>query len=132
MSYKHRFQEGRNLVVIVFTGVVTYHEEVQVVLDVVGDPRMERDARFLVDRTRASMAATPEDVMPHIRLIGENLERFGSPRVANVVTADHDFGMIRMLEMRSEPNIDHDMMVFRSLDEACAWLEIEPGEIEWP
>lgn len=38
--------------------------------------------------------------------------------------------MLRMLEMVSESQLTHEFRVFRSLDEACAWLEIEPEDVE--
>lgn len=132
MSYRFGFQEAENLVVIVFNGTILVEEEVQAVLDVVADPRMKRDSKILVDKSKAEMKVTPTDVRPHIELIRENLAQFGSPRVANVVSRDYDYGMTRMLELTSESELPHDFTVFRSIDEACEWLEVDPSHVVWP
>ena len=132
MSYKFRFQEDENLLVIVFTGEVPYEEEVQAVLDTLVDPMMRPDVRILVDKSDARMMLSPQDVGPHIDLILQNLAKFGRPKVANVVTSDADFGMTRMFELTAEPKIPHEFMVFRTVEKACAWLGVELDSIEWP
>jgi hypothetical protein len=132
MSYKYRFQEGENLLVIVFEGLISYEEEVQAVLDTLADPQMRPNARILVDKSRAQMMLGTEHVEPHIDLILQNLARFGEPKVANVVSRDVDFGKVRMFELRAEGRIPHDFMVFRTVEEACAWLGVDPAAIDWP
>lgn len=132
MSYKFRFQDDENLLVIVFTGTISYEEEVQAVLNTLADLRMQPNARILVDKSNAQMMTTTQDIRPHIELILRNLDKFGQPKVANVVGRDVDFGMVRMFEFQAEGKIPHKFMVFRALEEACTWLGIEPASIEWP
>ena len=132
MSHRFGFQEAENLIVIVFDGEIAAEEEVQAVLDVVGDVRMKPDSKILVDKTNAQMKVSPADVRPQVELIRRNLDKFGKSRVANVVSRDHDYGMTRMLELTSQDELPHDFSVFRSIDAACEWLEIDPAAVEWP
>jgi hypothetical protein len=132
MSHRFGFQHEENLVVIAFDGEISPEEEVQAVLDVVGDSRMRPDSKILVDKTNAKMKVTPADVRPHVELIRRHLEKFGKPRVANVVSRDHDYGMTRMLELTSQDELPHEFSVFRDIDEACEWLEIDRSAVLWP
>jgi hypothetical protein len=132
VSHCFCFQDDQNLIVISFTGEISPEEEVQAVNDVLADPRMKPNSKILVDKTEAQMTVTPKDVAPHVELILSNQAKFGRPRVANVVSRDYDFGMTRMLEFSSSDVIPHDFMVFRSLADACEWLEIDPAKIVWP
>jgi hypothetical protein len=132
MGYRFRFQDDQYLLVIVFEGEISYEEEVRAVLETLADPRMRPNLRILVDKSRAKMTITSEDVGVHVDLIRRNLGRFGTPKVANVVARASDFGMTRMFELRAEGEFQHDFMVFRGLEEACAWLGVELAAIQWP
>jgi hypothetical protein len=132
MSHKYRFQADKNLLVIVFESKISPDEERQAVLDVLEDSQMKPNARILVEKSNARMTVTEADVMPQIELVRQDLAKFGRPKVATVVPADYDFGMVRMLEIRANGEIDHDFEVFRELDKACAWLGFEPSQIDWP
>lgn len=132
MGYRFRFADNGLVLILRFEGVITPEEEVQAVHDVLADPRMKPDARILVDRTGSRMTVNPEHVQPHIELIRENQSRFGIPKIAVVVSTDYDFGMMRMLELRADDKILHDFMVFRTVEEACDWLGLDPTETDWP
>ena len=69
-----------------------------------------------------------EEVKEHVALLGEKLKTLGKPKVANVVSTDIDFGMIRMFEIYAEGVLQHEFHVFRSLEEACEWLGIETSD----
>ncbi len=132
MAYKLAFDEDHHLVVIQFSGAITFDEEIEVLLATVEDPRFRPDSRILVDKRQARMKVAPEHVQPTMDLVLKNLQKFGQPKVATVVSADYDFGITRMLELVSDGVIPHDFMVFRDLGEACDWLGIEESEISWP
>ena len=132
MGYRFHFQPEQRLIVIVFEGRLSPEEEMQAVLDTVNDPNMMQDARILVDRRKAQLTVGPEHVDPHIELVKRHLDKFGNPRVATVVAKDYDFGMLRMLEMKSESLLQHDFMVFRDLEEAYTWLGLAAQDIVWP
>ncbi len=132
MSYRFSFEEDQNVLILVYEGEISPDEEAQVILDTLADPRFKPGAKILVDRTGAHMTMTPEHVRPQIDLIRRNLAKFGEPKVAIVAAADYDFGMVRMFEMTAEDEIPHDLMVFRTVEEACDWLGLDPDSISWP
>ncbi len=132
MAHKLAFDEDQRLLVIQYWGVITFDEEIEILLETIKDPRFKPNSRILVDKRQARMKVAPEHVQPTMDLVLENLQKFGQPRVATVVSADYDFGMTRMLELASEGVIPHEFMVFRDLSEACDWLGIEESEITWP
>ena len=125
MGHSAEFYIDQNLIRIQMSGSITYDEEVQTILETLADPRMQKDARFLVDRTRATMTSTPETVGPLIGLVHENFAKFGKPKIAIVVSDDYGFAMNRMLELTSVDKLPHDFMVFREIAEACEWLGVE-------
>jgi succinyl-CoA synthetase alpha subunit len=132
MSYRFSFEEDGNVLIIVFEGEISPEEEAEVIREPLADPRFKPGAKILVDRTRARMTMTPQHVRPQIELIRQNLAKLGEPQVAIVASADYDFGMVRMFEMTAEDEIPHDLMVFRTVEEACSWLELDPAKISWP
>jgi hypothetical protein len=132
MSHRVSFHDAENLIVIVFEGTISPEEETQALRDTVNDTRMIRDARILVDRSRAQMTVAPEHVQPQLALVRDNLDKFGEARVAIVASADYDFGMLKMLEASARNPVPHDFMLFRSTDEACEWLQVNPSDIQWP
>lgn len=132
MAQTFAFDKDHNLLVIRFSGVITFDEEIEVLLKTIKDPRFRPDSRILVDKRQARMKVAPEHVRPTMDLVLENLQKFGQPRVATVVAADYGFGMTRMLELESEGVTPHDFMVFRELKEACDWLGIGESDITWP
>ncbi len=132
MGYRFDFDPTQNLVIIVFEGEISPEEEAQAIRDVAADARMQPDARILVDRTRARMTMRTEHTQTQIALIMEHLSAFGKPKVAIAVSRDYDFGMVRMFELIAEGTIPHDLMVFRSTDEACDWLGLDPNKLAWP
>ena len=99
------------------------------------DPSDEELQQYLltvVDRTRSHITMTPEQTMAQIDLVVDNFSVFGQPKVAIIVSADYDFGMVRMFELSAEDRIPHDLMVFRDVPEACDWLGLDPATIVWP
>jgi hypothetical protein len=130
VSYRYSIDESRNFVLLVFSGDTAYAEEAEALLAVSSDERLRPDARILVDKRSAAMRVAPQDTRLHVELVRAQEKRLGRPRVAHVVSRDADFGMLRMLEMVSESQLKHEFRVFRSLDEACAWLEIDLEDVE--
>ncbi len=125
MGFWYSYHE--DVVILRFSGEIPYEEEVRALLGMLADPRLLPDSRILVDRTRARMKAEPENVPEQIELVRKHQARLGRPRVAQVVSCDVDFGMLRMLELPSDSRLDHEFAVFRDLPAACAWLGIDPS-----
>lgn len=75
----------------------------------------------LIDLRAVAVRLTFEEV----RRLADAARRQPPSRRAIVTGADADFGLMRMLELMSEPGA-RQHAVFRSIDEACAWLA-NPG-----
>ena len=127
MSHTATFDQEQGLVIVTFGGEITFEEEMQAFLEVVSDPRMVRDARILVDKSRSRMKVGAEHVVPQLEAVAEQGDTLGRMRIAHVVTDDRDYGMLRMLEQRSEARLPHELAVFRSVDEALGWLRSGSG-----
>ena len=132
MSYRFSTQRDGQLLVVVFEGEITPQEEEQALHDVGHVPGLLPTADVLVDRRTARITAGSEHVRKQIDLAQSEFPTEGRPRMAMVVSADVDFGMVRMLMLRGEDLLPHDLHVFRSLEDACSWLDLEPAEIDWP
>jgi hypothetical protein len=127
----HRFSVGREgrLLIVTFEGEIAPEEEQRALLEVAQVPGLLPTADVLVDRRLARTTVGPEHVGPQVDLARSKFPTEGRPRMALVVTADYDFGMMRMLELRGADELPHEMRVFRSLDDACAWLGLEPDDV---
>jgi hypothetical protein len=132
VSFSYLFNEKLNLIVVQLVGDISYSVEIAALNTVFSDSRIRPNVKILVERTKATIKTTPNDVVPFVDLIFERIKDLGKPQVANVVSHDVDFGMARMLEMLSEVKLPHDFMVFRDIEEACSWLDIDLPQIEWP
>ncbi len=130
MSHTFDIHEKLNLLVISFTGLTSYDEELKAIIEIIKDSPLKPDMRILMDRSKAQMAATPENICPYIELILKNLSMLGKPRIATVVSSDRDYGMMRMRQLRYEFSIPPEFAVFRSLEEACLWLGVEPSLVD--
>lgn len=65
------------------------------------------------------------------RIVDAVLEHRGAPpgtRTAILVGRDLTYGLARMFEQQLEAESPSDVMVFRDMDEAMAWLEGKPPE----
>lgn len=132
MSHAYTFDEPKNLLVVKFWGTIPYSEDANAVITILDDPRIQPGVKVLVDRLDSAFTATPEEVRAHVGLVGQKLASLGEPQVATVVSADFDFGMVRMFKAVSDGRLDHDFNVFRDLGEACEWLGIDPEGVDWP
>ena len=132
MAYSFDFQPELDLVVVVFAGSIPREEESEAFRAVMEDERLRPNSKFLVDRSASEMEVTPDDVQPHMELIQQHADRLGKPRMAIVAPRSYDFAMLRVLEMSSENEIDHDYYVFKTVDEACGWLGVDQADVAWP
>jgi hypothetical protein len=131
VGFDYKYDETNNVLVVRMWGDLQYSEEAEAVSHVFDMESIKTDVKILVDRRRARFKSETKDVLEHVRLVAEKVKRLGKPVVANVVSADYDFGMARMFELHSEGRIDHDFQVFKNLAEACAWLGIDSADLEW-
>ncbi len=132
MSYQFAVLEEGQLLLVVFEGEITPEQEGEALLASAELPGLSKQARVLVDRRAARLTSGPEDVRPHMDLARGAFPGSERPCMAVVVSADYDFGMLRMLELKGEGQLPHDLKVFRNLDEACDWVDVDPERIAWP
>jgi hypothetical protein len=113
----------------VATGVLTPDELENALLDAYRRPDYRPEGNSLCDVREAGVGAfTGEGVR---RVVDTVLKHRGAPpgtRTAIVVGRDLTYGLARMFEQQLEAESPSDVMVFRDMDEAMAWLEGEPPE----
>ena len=112
---------------MVFEDEITPDEEREALQEAGSLPGLKREARILVDRRRARITVGPPDVAPQMDLARSTFPIEERPRMAVLVATDHDYGMLRMLELRGGDRLPHELGVFRDPDEACAWLGTDPA-----
>jgi len=74
----------------------------------------------------------PSDVNAHIDLVKTHVMAEGKSKLATVVSAGYYFRLDRMFELVGADQLPHRMRVFRTLEDACRWLDVDPESIEWP
>ncbi|HKI92104.1 MAG TPA: hypothetical protein VJ986_07365 [Gaiellaceae bacterium] len=89
------------------------------------DPRFRRGMRVLIDHRHLDWRQMTTD---DIRLRAERMASEDAPllegcRVAIVARGPAEFGVIRMLLTYAELDIDVDMEIFVTLEQARAWLD---------
>lgn len=132
MGYAYRYCEELNLLVVRLWGELPHSEELEAITVGLADPRLRPGLRILADRRQATITSSSVQMRGAVDLVKDKISKIGKPKVANVVAKDVDFGMVRMFEMQAESRLPHDFMVFRSVAEACSWLEIDPAQVQWP
>lgn len=133
MSYQFRIQPSGRLALVVFEGEISAEEEVQALRDFAAQPGLDPMADVLVDRSQATLTVGPQAVAPQIELARQLFPQGERrPRMAIIAPSDLDFGMARMLQLQGGADVPHEIMVVRSLADACAWLGVNAGDIVWP
>ena len=130
MPYRFEVLEEGELLVVVFEGDIKPEEEREALLATAKLPGLSKQARVLVDRRRARLTAGPKDVPAQMDLAHASFTDSERPPMAVVVGTDHDFGMLRMLQLRGENLLPHDLRIFRDFDEACDWLGVDPEDLD--
>lgn len=93
------------------------------------DPRYRPGMRILIDHSRLDWSeVTPKDIHRRIELFAKEAVRSGHVSVAVVMLAPVDFGIARMEQAFIElhPEVQIDLAVFFSIDEAREWLRKLP------
>jgi len=114
---------------VIFEGEIDAEEERDALREAGGLPGLRKDSRVLVDRRRARTRAHAADVAPQMELADQAFPTTARPRMAVVAPADHDFGMLRMLQMTGDDKLPHELGVFRTLEEACAFVDVDPASL---
>lgn len=129
MPYRFAFDPESRLGLVIFTGPIPFEEELRAFQEGLAYGYAVPGVRVVADRTEARLLSTPEQVQRQVDWMEANFPPVGA-RIAEVVPRDLDFGMLRMLELRSEGRLVQKFRVFRTLAEACAWLGVEEAALE--
>jgi len=108
----------------VATGAFTLDELESELRDAYSRPDYRPEGNSLCDLRKAgAVTFTGEEIQ---RIVETVLKHRGAPpgaRTAIVVTRDLSFGLARMFAHQLEAKSHSDVMVFRDMDEAAAWLK---------
>ncbi len=125
MGHRVSVDSERHLVELTFEGDVPFEEEVEALEDVISDDRYRPGASWLVDRRASRMLITPAQVQEQLDKVEAEGRRLCGARMAHVVTALADFGLLRMTEQLAAGRLPNELAVFRDIDEARAWLGVD-------
>ena len=115
VDVEHRFVRQ------IYRGPLTAARIREVWQELASDPRGPLAFDTLVDLSAARVRLSSDEVWQLARAAA----RMPESRRAIVAPSDHDYGMMRMLELVAEDSPFH-YGVFRCVAEACAWLR-NPG-----
>jgi hypothetical protein len=129
MSYWYKYNESLNFLYIKFTGDISSSEEKEAVQKSFQENPIKNNPKILADRRESRFTSSVDEVREHIVHVGKNISKLGMPKVANVVSRDYDYGMIRMFEILAESKLIHIFQLFRDMSEACQWLGIDENQV---
>lgn len=130
MPIRHQLRPDLGLVLSKHTGMVSDAEFLESYRALLDDPEYDLGLSRLVDLRDADSSARSSEAL---RSIATHLKRRykGSdlaPRTAVVAPRDLSFGLARMYQAFSEV-VPGDVVVFRSVDAALAWLGVSDEAI---
>src|SRR5262245_65696868 len=120
MSLSYSIETDAHLVRLVYSGAVEYDEWVTTMKSVFEDGSYRPGFAFLVDR-RLALTPTAYFIERAVAFTRRHKSRVAGSRWALVVSNAGTFGMMRLAQMLGN-DLVKDSCVFKSLDEAEAWL----------
>jgi hypothetical protein len=122
MSITAYVDKAKDLTVFKVTGVLSFDKVLPVVKTFYdGDPTKHVLWDFL-DTTDVQLTSEEVEAISNFRLLFEG--KMAPGKTAFVAQKDIFFGLLRIFEIQSRfHEASYSIMVFRSTDEACQWLE---------
>lgn len=132
MPARYWIDSGRRLVFLRYDGIVTRDDVLTVSRESTGDPAFEVGFDELVDfSAMTGSKVSADDVRALIEAVSQSLDGHGRTwRVAVAAPNDVAFGFARMFELLRSDSPE-EVHVFRSLDEACAFMGLVPDDLPW-
>jgi hypothetical protein len=129
MNYTFEFDNHRGYVLVTTSGKASIDGFQRMHRDMLAHPGWNGNLNLLSDhRQLDSHEISAEDVQ-HMSLWRADLKQLPDRiRIATVVETDLGFGLMRMWEGLTEGFLRADRRIFRSLEEAKAWLEEPRGD----
>jgi len=126
MPIRYEIDESRRLVLVTGTGIVTHGDVLAHLTELNEDGRYQAPMKKLVDYRDVSDIQISTDASVVIATTKKKLsDRFAGEKCAFVASTDAVFGTARVHEARVD-GAGISTSVFRDLDEAMAWLELNP------
>jgi hypothetical protein len=121
-----------DLLVILF-GTATVEDLDAWVQVALSDARWSPPMRVLIDQRLVDWGRIGADeIERRVDMLALDSDRIGDSHVAIVAGSDLAFGLMRMEQAQIEGRVRHEFQVFRSIDEARAWLGQVRAEEELP
>lgn len=123
MRNSYRIDADDRIVYVTWATANNYRDWTKGIKVAFADPAFETGFNVLSDRRAEAASATPstEDIKEFARFIIDHKDRFGSCKIATVVSNTSNYGMARMLSLLAEKtNIQWE--VFTDYEEALDWL----------
>ena len=118
------YQIDGRLVRLICVGSYAPRDLRQIFLAALADPEFPQDAAFVLDVTQSEslQQRTTDEIRATAYFLEPHVDKIGG-RCAIVATSDVHYGLSRMGAVFSE-DIGAEVQVFRSLDEAYAWIGV--------
>jgi len=107
----------------VCSGTVDCDDIIQSLSEVYRDENYDNSLHALWDFRNCSADLSAEDMQ---KIIAHSRKARGRPaqgKIALVVNRDLEFGLARMYEMLSEPELPRQLMVFKDYETALVWIQ---------
>lgn len=125
MPISYRIDVEHCLILTTASGTLTDDDIVQHKARIVQDPDFRPGMKELSDiRGVDQLNVTPAGIMEMVNQDAKDSTTVGSHQLALVVSKEVAFGMARMYQSLTKPNIET-VGVFRDIDEARVWLQLK-------
>ena len=121
MPVRYEVEQATGTLIVERTGTTSAKEEEDSFRARKTDPRVVSGMPVLVDNSGVEPADSVQTIRFVAEVVGRNASRLHCGPTALVVGSDVMFGMARMLVALVEPH-HPDMAIFRSREDAAAWL----------
>lgn len=129
MSIDFRFDEDTERLIVTVTGEPTLEDYREVMRAITTSDRFPADADTIWDLRSVDPGVLSEDLLRSIVSARKGFPSRRASRVAHVADSDLGYGMLRMYEALSEVSesaLPQRLAVFRTFEEAEAWLADPP------
>jgi hypothetical protein len=128
MPAEHRFDETRRMMTTRFWGVIGDEDLLGMARMIAEDPRIGPGTRELLDLREVERADIARETLRAVADIDRaHPDKFKGNRTAIVATRDAHYGLAKMYShLMAVMGAPTDVRVFRTIEEAQAWLEQVP------
>ncbi len=130
MPLRYKIFEDIKLAYVIGLGKVGVNDLLNNLDELSADPKYTPPMKKLIDyRFSEKLGLTSQGLTQFTNLKQKYKDRFKDERCAVLVKHDYDFGMAGVHSARIEP-AEIETNVFRSIEKALSWLEVDLGKNE--